>query len=159
MPDYQNGKIYTIRCKTDHSLIYVGRTTQKYLSQRLQGHKAASRKTHIYPNHMLYSIAGDWNDWYIELYETFPCETKEQLNQREGEIIRLIGTLNKQMPNRTHKEWRVENADSLKEKKKEYYEKTKQKWSEIHICQCGAEITKKSIQKHLKTKKHIQLLI
>ena len=33
MPDYENAKIYTIRCKTDENLIYVGSTTQT-LSQR-----------------------------------------------------------------------------------------------------------------------------
>jgi hypothetical protein len=28
MPDYKQGKIYTVRCKTDETLIYVGCTTQ-----------------------------------------------------------------------------------------------------------------------------------
>ncbi len=119
MPKYQNGKIYTIRCRTDDSLIYVGSTTQR-LCSRLTGHKADSLKTHIYSNHSLYSIIGDWGNWYIELYENFPCETKEELNKREGEIIRLIGTLNKQIAGRTRKEWRQENAELIKEKKKIY---------------------------------------
>ena len=30
MQDYQNGRIYTIRCRTDNSLIYVGSTTMPY---------------------------------------------------------------------------------------------------------------------------------
>ena len=30
MPDYQNGRIYTIRCRTDNSLIYVDSTTMPY---------------------------------------------------------------------------------------------------------------------------------
>ena len=29
----------------------------------------------------------DFNDWYIELFEDFQTERKEQLNKREGEII------------------------------------------------------------------------
>jgi hypothetical protein len=41
------------------------------------------------------------NDWYIELYEDFPTERKEQLNKREGVIIREIGTLNKNIAGRT----------------------------------------------------------
>ena len=28
MPDYKQGKIYTVRCKTDDTLIYVGCTTE-----------------------------------------------------------------------------------------------------------------------------------
>ena len=34
MPDYKQGKIYTVRCKTDDTLIYVGSTTQP-LSERM----------------------------------------------------------------------------------------------------------------------------
>ena len=30
MQDYQNGRIYTIRCRTDNSLIYVGSTKMPY---------------------------------------------------------------------------------------------------------------------------------
>ena len=33
MPDYKQGKIYTVRCKTDDTLIYVGCTTE-LLSRR-----------------------------------------------------------------------------------------------------------------------------
>ncbi len=37
MQDYKNSKIYTIRCKNDPTLIYVGYTTQQ-LSQRWAQH-------------------------------------------------------------------------------------------------------------------------
>ena len=94
MTDYKNGKIYTIRCKTDASLIYVGSTTEK-LSIRMSKHRYDSKKSQTLP---FYKQVKDWNDWYIELYEDFPCERKEQLEKREGEIIREIGTLNKLIP-------------------------------------------------------------
>jgi hypothetical protein len=42
---------------------------------------------------------------YIELYEMYKCNTKE-LVKREGEIIRQIGTLNKNIAGRTLKEYR-----------------------------------------------------
>ncbi len=38
MPNYKNGKIYTIRCKIDASLIYVGSTTDK-ISTRMAKHR------------------------------------------------------------------------------------------------------------------------
>jgi hypothetical protein len=44
------------------------------------------------------------NDWYIKLYEDYPLERKEQLNKREGEIIRQIATLNKRIEGRTKDE-------------------------------------------------------
>ncbi len=118
MPDYQQGKIYTIRCRNDDTLIYVGSTTQ-ILSQRWGGHKRDSVK---YPNILLYStIDNKWDNWYIELHEFFPCSSKIELVKREGEVIRDIGTLNKQIAGRTDKEYRLENADKIKERKKKYY--------------------------------------
>ena len=41
MPNYQNGKIYTIRCRTDDILMYVGSTTTT-LSRRIAEHRSAS---------------------------------------------------------------------------------------------------------------------
>jgi hypothetical protein len=55
--------------------------------------------------------------------KNFPCENKEQLNKREGEIIREIGTLNKKIAGRTQKEYIEDNKDKIKEYKKEYQEK------------------------------------
>ncbi len=123
MPDYQNGKIYTIRCKSDNTLIYVGSTTTT-LSRRLAEHKSKSKKYNI---KKLYSNVNDnWKDWYIELYEECPCENKEQLCRREGEIIREIGTLNYEIAGRTLVEWRQENrannADKMKLYQQEYYQ-------------------------------------
>jgi hypothetical protein len=66
MPNYQKGQIYTIRCKTDNTSIYVGSTTMT-LSKRMAEHRYAS-----YTNNtkILYScVNGNWDDWYIELYE------------------------------------------------------------------------------------------
>ena len=174
MPNYQNGKIYTIRCKTDDNLIYVGSTTQR-LCSRLSGHKADSSKTHLeyIQNHSLYSIIGDWGNWYIELYENFPCETREELNKREGEIIRLIGTLNKLIPGRTQKEYQdnnkdyskqyyEQNKDYYKDYSKQYYEQNKDKIEEKYklnvICDCGCTIQKGCFPRHLKSKKHAQMI-
>ena len=118
MPDYQNGKIYTIRCRSDNTLIYVGSTIAT-LSRRLAEHRSTSKTS----NQKLYqSVNGNWSDWYIELYEEFPCDNKQQLNKREGEITREIGNLNYQIAGRTNKEWYNDN----KEKKKKYYEDNKE---------------------------------
>ncbi len=42
MPDYSKAKIYTIRNRTDNTLIYVGSTVEK-LSARFSKHKTDSR--------------------------------------------------------------------------------------------------------------------
>ena len=89
--DYSKSKIYTIRSKNHTNLIYVGSTTQK-LSKRWGEHKAKSR---IFPLRLLYkTINSQWDSWYIELYQLYPCKSSEELQQKEGEVIRLIGNLN-----------------------------------------------------------------
>ena len=119
MPNYQDGKIYTIRCRSDNKLIYVGSTVEK-LSRRLTKHRANSKIT---PNIKLYSeVNGNWDDWYIELYEVYPCNNKEILLKREGEIIREIGTLNKEIAGRTTKEYEKDNAEKIGLQKKIYYQ-------------------------------------
>jgi hypothetical protein len=49
----------------------------------------------VYPLRLLYrTINNEWDDWHIELHQLFPCNSKEELQQKEREIIRLIGNLN-----------------------------------------------------------------
>ena len=56
--------------------------------------------------------------FYIELYELFKCNTKEELNKREGEIIRQIGTLNMVIPGRKQKEYYNDNKGKIQSKAK-----------------------------------------
>ena len=127
---YKNGKIYTIRYKNDDSLIYVGSTVQP-LYKRFAVHKSLSKEPEI-ENRLLYSKMKetDMKDWYIELYEDYSCERKEQLTQREGQVIREIGTLNKLIAGRTKQEYREDNKEKINEKQKEYYEANKEKRKE-----------------------------
>ncbi len=63
------------------------------------------------------------DNFYIELYEDYPCERREQLNRKEEEFIRQLGTLNTVIAGRTHKEYYEINKDNIKEKRYEYLEK------------------------------------
>ena len=126
MPDYTKGKIYTIRCRTDDTLIYVGSTIQP-LSVRLGGHKVRSNNAK-YQNNLLYrNINHNWDNWYIELYEENSCENKEQLGKREGEVIRLIGTLNSRIEGRTKREYYKDNTNKIAEQMKQLYKANKNK--------------------------------
>jgi hypothetical protein len=114
---YSRGKIYTVRCRTDDSLVFVGSTSQKYLCKRFACHKnncktgkSGSLYKHITDN--------DWSDWYIELHESYPCNSRDELCRREGEVIREIGTINKNIAGRTTKEynknWRENNPEYMR---------------------------------------------
>jgi hypothetical protein len=121
---YKNSKIYTIRYKNDDSLIYVGSTIQP-LYKRWNVHKCSSSNSKFQgPLYKKIRETGNIDDWYIELYEDYPCERKELLLQREGQVITEIGTLNKLITGRPKKEYdklyKEENRDIIAEKKKIY---------------------------------------
>jgi hypothetical protein len=61
---YKNGKIYTIRCKNDDTLIYVG-STVKPLFKRWHQHKTRVNNE-VYNNILLYQKIKETNieDWY-----------------------------------------------------------------------------------------------
>ena len=90
MPNYQNGKIYSIRSRSRPDLVYVGSTTQP-LSKRLGEHKTPRKKT---SSKQIIELG----DAYIELIENYSCENKEELLKREGEIMRSMECLNKYNP-------------------------------------------------------------
>jgi hypothetical protein len=46
-----------------------------------------------------------YNDVRIELIECFPCDNKEQLTKKEGEYIRKLDCVNKNIAGRTYKEY------------------------------------------------------
>ena len=187
MPDYNNSKIYTVRCKVDNSLIYVGSTTQP-LSKRMVEHRSKHNKensdNYTKPLYIKMRELGIEN-FYIELYEDYPCERKEQLEKREGEITREIGNLNKVIAGiqwrknkkendkkyydenkleiqQKHKIYRQENKSLLNQLSKQYYIKNRLKIIEEgkkeYACSCGCIIRSDGINQHLKTQKHIKLI-
>ncbi len=87
MTKYNTGKIYTIRYKLDNNLVYVGSTVQD-LCGRMKSHRYDCRNERC-KNMLLYKTIKEksddcWDNWYIELYEDFPCERREQLLKPEG---------------------------------------------------------------------------
>ena len=144
MPDYQKGKIYTIRFHNNTS-IYIGSTTQ-YISSRFHQHKQPQYQTSIC-KYVQNNPDVDWSLCYYELYENFPCNSKEELNKREGEVIRLFrsdnnyNVLNKCIAGRTKKEYKDENKEidvnyrkinkeKIAERQKDYYSSNKDKIAE-----------------------------
>jgi hypothetical protein len=65
----------------------------------------------------------EYDDAFIELYENFPCSSREELRRREGEVIREFGErcINKVIAGRTHKEYYQDNKEIFNEKAKIYY--------------------------------------
>ena len=125
MPNYTNSKIYAIRSHhTDQ--IYVGSTTQK-LSNRMTNHRScynkyvASNKKYVSSFEILRH-----GDAYIELIENIECLCQEQLRQREGELIREMNCVNKNIAGRSKKQYLQDNKEQIKEQSKHYYQNNKE---------------------------------
>ena len=125
MPDYQKGKIYTLRTYYDDSLIYVGSTCCG-LSNRLAQHKSDYKRFQNGKKNYITSFKiVCYDNCYIELYEAYPCDNKSELIKREGEVIRELDCVNKAVAGRSNQEYRNENKDEIKLKKKKHYQNNK----------------------------------
>jgi len=158
MVNYQDAKIYKL---VGYGKTYYGSTTQA-LCQRKQGHKRNKDCKSI----EIFNL-GDNVD--IVLVENYACENKEELHQRERYYIENNECINKVIPLRTRKEHYLDNKDKIKK----YYEDNKDKIKQVEkkyrennndiikqkksikiTCECGSEVRKADISKHLKTTKH-----
>lgn len=101
-------KIYRIIDNTNGN-VYIGKTKQKYLCDRLSGH--SQDKTC-----MSRDIINN-GDYRIELIEETDDENRERYWIENTECV------NKQIPGRTKKEWASDNKDKMTAYRKKYYEK------------------------------------
>ena len=85
--NYSNGKIYVIKFNDNNNLIYIRSYIQSlnkrfrqhikdYSTQRTSLHKLIKEK-----------YDGNFDKCYIELFENYPCQSKKELETREGKII------------------------------------------------------------------------
>ena len=125
--DYKNGKIYTIRShQTDK--FYIGSTTQP-LSKRLSCHKGKYKnyldgKTNYTTSFEII----EYGDAYIELLEECPCDNKMMLHKKEGGCIRNEpNCVNKVITGRTQREYKIDNADKIKQYLVKYVEQNADK--------------------------------
>ena len=87
MPDYSLSKIYRIKSPSCDA-VYVGATTQKYLSTRMKSHRASYKNWFNGKDNWCYSyLLLGFGDATIELIEEYPCNSKDQLAKREALIM------------------------------------------------------------------------
>ena len=126
MITYKNGKIYKI-ISNQTDKIYIGSTAEKYLSNRLRGHRkdlnkwkngkycyVSSFKLLKYPDHK------------IILIENYPCDDVYQLRTREQYWIDqykdiCVNIINAQ---------REKDKEKISNQKQEYYQKNREKFLE-----------------------------
>ena len=138
------GYIYTIKCKDDEKLIYVGSTIN--IKRRWHEHKQAATQSK-FKHYLLYNKMSEigHDRFYIEIYETVIFSFRSELFKRENEIIKLLGTLNTNVLTEFTKQKEQEKNKQIKEKIKEELKEELKKKQEENRQSNQDEITKSII--------------
>ena len=119
MSRYQNSKIYKIYSDLGDK-VYIGCTTKQYLSQRMAKHKydytyyKKKREDTGFAFVYSYLLFDDYgvDNCKIELLEAYPCNSIDEIRQREAHYIQTIPNIN------NHHNWTPERIEELITKKK-----------------------------------------
>ena len=119
MVNYANGKIYRLVNNVDEKY-YIGSTCNP-LHKRKNRHKRDAVKSPTQPVYKHLNIIG-WENVEIILIESFPCNSKAELEARERYWIELLKpALNKAIPTRTPKERYQATPEKFIERAKKRY--------------------------------------
>ena len=101
---YNNSKIYLIKCRLDNNLIYVGSTIQPLYKRWIQHISNINNEKSKEYNKILYMKIREIGieNFKIELHDIYNCNNKQELNKKEGDVIKQIGTLNDRIAGRTN---------------------------------------------------------
>ena len=171
MDKYKNAKIYKL-VDVDYKMCYIGSTIEN-LSKRMRKHrydytrcqvdndfkKCCPKSVTLFENYGLENVK-------IELIENFPCNSKEELRQREGYHIQNTDCINRCLAGRdkiTYNRQRYQKKkESILQQYKEYREKHKEEIRErrkqLYTCICGSISTFDHKARHERTKKHIDFI-
>ena len=164
-----NYKIYSNEPNVNE--IYIGSTTcfrkRKYKHKTLALNKN-NRTTNEY-NYYVYQYInnnGGWFNFNMTILERYECNNKIELQTREAYYIKkLNATLNKVIPLRNNKQYRIDNRDKIKQyridnkdKFLQYRINNKEKLYKYAntkvICICGSICSRRNISHHKKSKYH-----
>jgi hypothetical protein len=133
--NYQDGKIYRIDCLITKE-VYIGSTIQS-LTKRMKDHRHHFKRWKEGKGHYTssYQII-ERNSYKSSLIELYPCNSKDELYERERYFIKLIPCINKMVPNRTieeekeyQKKYREGHKEERKKQMKEWYDKNKEQYN------------------------------
>jgi len=142
--NYRFGKVYKVINDVD-DMVYIGSTTQKYLSQRMSNHRQCARLDNsslMYQHMRRVGI----EHFKIVFVENVPCDHIYELASREEHWRQQVKSelrlnmIAARQTQQTHDESRARSRD---------YNKLPM------TCDCGAQITKNSLSRHRRSKKHI----
>jgi hypothetical protein len=131
--------------------IYIGSTTQKYLCNRMGGHRQGyqlwkNNETNLTSSYLLFNEYGV-DSCEIELLELINSNDRKEINKIEGKYIKELNAINKNKAGQTKTEYYIENREKIVNNMK----------SKIP-CNCGAICSKRNKARHLSSKIHLKYI-
>ena len=81
----------------------------------------------------------------IVLIEEYPCNFKSELHERETYWIKQTECVNKNYPNRSTKQYYIDNKDRISEQQKKQYKNKR-----VNCQFCNLELNQSSLKRHIK---------
>ena len=142
MPIYEKASVYCIHCKTTGKN-YVG-TTISELKARIAAHKSAFKKGGTCSSSEVLKNG----NYEVKILEHCPCDTKEELLQKESYYISITpNCINKNCPVIKKDKFSYQNYGAGY--MKEYGKRTM-------VCECGEKIKKRNRCVHIKSATHFE---
>ena len=161
MNKYENGQIYKV-VSPDFSKCYIGSTTEG-IKKRLIRHKAAYNSIKRYNKKLDNTCFQLFDEYGVEnckIYwiEDWHCQSKKELEAREGYWIETTECVNRCIAGRSNEQWRRDHIEEKKAYDKKRREEKKEEISarekEPYNCPCGCIIQRTEKARHCKSKKH-----
>ena len=117
MLNYQNSKIYKIQSHLGDK-IYIGSTTKKYLSQRMDVHRCAYKRWKLGKTEQKTSSFEVFDEYGVDnctivLLEVCPCDSKDESHAREAYYVKSMVCVNHNI-----REYNLKYHDAHSEEKK-----------------------------------------
>ena len=152
--------IYKIYCKDENIKdCYIG-STNNIKSRMAQHKKGCNNENNEKYNQYKYTFIrenGSWSNWTYDII--CECTSEDRYKMERWYIENTKDTnLNKNIPTRSIKEYKKKyyqkNKEKIKERHKEYRELNKEKTKEKYECECGSKLRKTDKARHNKSIKH-----
>ena len=131
--DYSKAIIYSIICKTDDTLLYIGSTTNftKRKAQHKENCNKETYKKHHLQVYVMIRANGGWDSFEMKPFQEFPCNNKIQLvieeerlrKQMNANLNTLKAHTTKEERNKAQYEHDKKRRELHKEELKEYERK------------------------------------
>jgi hypothetical protein len=158
MIDYSKGKIYKI-VSDNFDDVYIGSTTQKYLSSRMAQHRGDYRKYkkgYARPDGRKTEFCSSFTiiekdpEARIVFIVNAPSTSKAELEAVEREHMKIT----KNIVNKNKGQW--SDPEYVKAYNKKYKEDNKERINKKIDCECGGKYTQRNKSAHYKSKIHLK---